>query len=615
MLRFNQVAALGVSLILAGFSLSAVAKATTSEFTIHDVVHLHADKTYSDVTTFDRTVQRATDIDDSGRFSTTFDPHNQTYKLLEAWVIQPDGSRIDVPESSVLVRPSAASQSAPGFVSTKTATILFPQVTIGSKIHAKVKLTTFKAYKLGYNDIFSSSIFHNGDVYVTLDAPASLPLSVGAQNGFKYTNEVVGDRRVISGQYHLRGVSPSLYENHMPSSRDLSPLLSVSTMTSYLTLAKDYHQLAAGKAAVTPEIQALADNITQGKQGEAAARALYNWVTKNIRYVAMYLTANSSWIPHEAGQVLKNGFGDCKDHVVLLQALLAAKGIKSDPAIINWSNQNVDWPAPSAAAFNHMIIYLPDFNLYANPTDQSAPFGVLDYGLSNKQVLLVGEHSRLTRTPKATPQSAHFVTNGEIHISKDGTIKGKAYATMTPLLGTYLRYSLSNKENKKNAMKEALSELPHYGFGHIKTTDSQDLDTPFAFSMDWTSRKALHIDTRAFVLPNVPDFAPQDAPQNYLGEEEVRRYPVMLQPKALRWHFTITPPKGFVFTALPPKTHVFNSTGDYSATYRFKGDSMVVDRELTLKAREVPAKQNDQVESIARAVIDDQSAIVRLKKQ
>jgi len=616
MLRFHRVTTtLGLVLMFAWGSLPAMASEETSEYQIHDVVHLHKDKTYSDVTTFDRTVLRVTDIDNAGQFSTTFDPHNQTYKLLSAWVLQPDGRKIDVPASSVLIRPSAAAQDAPGFVSTKTATILFPQVKIGSKVHAEVKVTTFKAYKLGYSDAFSAGIFHNGDVYVTLYAPASLPLSVGAQNGFQYTNKIEGDRRVIKGQYHMRGASPSLYENHMPNPLDLSPLLSVSTITSYLELAKDYYHLSADKADVTPEIQALANHITQGKQGKAAARALYDWVTKNIRYVAMYLTANSSWIPHSANQVLENGYGDCKDHVVLLQALLTAKGIKSDPAIINWSNRNVNWPAPSVEAFNHMIIYLPAFHLYANPTDQSASFGVLDYGLSNKQVLLVGKHPKLTRTPKVIPREARFVTNGDIKISRDGTIKGKAYVSMSPILASYLRYQLSNKENRQDALKQALSLLPHYGFGHIKTTDPHNLDVPFSFSMDWISRKALHVGTRAFVLPDMPNFAPQDPPQQYLREDAVRRYPVMLQPKDLHWHFTLTPPKGYRFDDLPPNVNVHNSVGDFVASYRLKGHSMVVDRELILKVRQVPAKHYDSVESIARAVIDDEQSIVSLKKR
>jgi transglutaminase-like putative cysteine protease len=52
-----------------------------------------------------------------------------------------------------------------------------------------------------------------------------------------------------------------------------------------------------------------------------------------LRYVAVPLGVNSHR-PHAAANVLKNGFGDCKDKANLLNALLRAQGIAADLVLV-----------------------------------------------------------------------------------------------------------------------------------------------------------------------------------------------------------------------------------------------------------------------------------------
>jgi transglutaminase-like putative cysteine protease len=85
------------------------------------------------------------------------------------------------------------------------------------------------------------------------------------------------------------------------------------------------------KTEVTPRIQALADDITPGASDRREqAHRIYDWVSEHIRDVAVFL-GNGGYEPHDATSILDSGYGDCKDHVVLLQALLKAKGIESIP--------------------------------------------------------------------------------------------------------------------------------------------------------------------------------------------------------------------------------------------------------------------------------------------
>ena len=81
--------------------------------------------------------------------------------------------------------------------------------------------------------------------------------------------------------------------------------------------------------------------------------------------------------PHAATDVLALHYGDCKDHVMLLEALLAARGIVSNPALIAAGGAYVLPDGPSPFYFNHLITYVPEFRLFLDSTAHYAPFGVL----------------------------------------------------------------------------------------------------------------------------------------------------------------------------------------------------------------------------------------------
>ena len=132
-------------------------------------------------------------------------------------------------------------------------------------------------------------------------------------------------------------------------------------------MAKAYQLKAGAAAQVTPGIRALADNITAGiSDRREQAEALYRWVAQNIRYVAVYL-GNGGLEPNSAQSILDNHYGDCKDHVVIPEALLAAKGIASSPVLIGMDEGPILPKVPLLSRFNHAITYVPEFKLYRIP--------------------------------------------------------------------------------------------------------------------------------------------------------------------------------------------------------------------------------------------------------
>jgi len=143
--------------------------------------------------------------------------------------------------------------------------------------------------------------------------------------------------------------------------------------------------------------------------------------------------------PHKAADVLKNGYGDCKDHVMLLEALLAAKDIKSSAVLIRAAEQVYNLPpAPSPYAFDHLISYIPEFQLFVDSTAQYAPFGVLPSSDAGKEVVIVST-GKVARTPAVTAANASLSAASTVAINDDGSAEIDSKFTATGAFAVDMR--------------------------------------------------------------------------------------------------------------------------------------------------------------------------------
>jgi len=173
---------------------------------------------------------------------------------------------------------------------------------------------------------------------------------------------------------------------------------------------------------------------------------IYDWVSKHIRYVAVFL-GNGGYEPHEATKILENGYGDCKDHVVLLEALLKAKGIASVPVLIDSGNRYRTPETATPAAFNHVLSYLPEFDLYADSTPGMAPFGILPVTEYGKPVAIETEPgASVTTLPLVTTQDNESKLQTTAQLAADGTISGQSTTVASGPFGIRLRQLAASVE-------------------------------------------------------------------------------------------------------------------------------------------------------------------------
>jgi len=133
----------------------------------------------------------------------------------------------------------------------------------------------------------------------------------------------------------------------------------------------------------------------------------------------------SGLIPNTTEDILKRRYGDCKDHVTLLGALLKAKGIDSSPALINLGTAYTLTDLAVISPFNHVILYVPQEDLYLDSTAPTVRPGDLYVDIAGKPVVLTALGA-IGRTSDCKPDTNIAQTDVELTLNEEGRITGRA---------------------------------------------------------------------------------------------------------------------------------------------------------------------------------------------
>jgi hypothetical protein len=402
-----------------------------------------------------------------GQFAIGFNPTLQKVDVTEAYTLKRDGSRIDADLGQVRTQLAAGVPSAPIFRDIQQKVVIFPDlaeqdvavVTYRDEITTPLFPGNF-TWQMNFNPTIAWE-----DVDLTITAPASMVLN-SEQVGVAFERSVADGVQTLRWRYRAPDVVAE--DIAATSAWDRLPRLFVSTFPDYAAFAAAYAARSDAMAEVTPKIQAKADEITQGiADHRAQARAIYEWVSSHIRYVALYL-GTGGVVPHAAEAVLANGYGDCKDHTVLFEALLRAKGIAVQSALINLDNAYTLSAVPTLAQLDHVISYLPEFDLYADTTTAVAPFGTLPFQEYGKPVVLAGgEGDPLRHIPVLAAGLARITATTDAWLQLDGAMSGNTRIEATGPAAIALRLAARwvQTQGHEGAARRQLVALGQQGTG------------------------------------------------------------------------------------------------------------------------------------------------------
>jgi hypothetical protein len=445
-------------------------------------IHVQADGTYEEKIETVAVLKSPAAIELVSQEDLDFYSDRQTVKVIEAFTELPSGERIPVAADAVRVVDEERSDGAAMFTSLKTQVVIFPKISVGARAHSTMVSHThtplFPGQFVFLRSLGTTVEYGHLEFNISHDPAIRMLADSRGFKGGRLTDGPDGSVR-YRYTYAQPVIQPS--ESGQVSSRDYGPYVHLSTFDSPLAIGRVYEQSAAPKAAVTPAVKTLADEITSGIQDpKTQAAALYHWVSQEIRYVAIFL-GSGGVVPNPADHVIRNRYGDCKDKTTLLIALLAAKGIEASTALINSGSAYEIPRLGSVSPFNHVITYIPQWDLYLDPTAELAPFGILPISVLDKPTVLTALN-RLGRTPKLDAKTNGIKSVTKIQIKADGQMTGTVSSLYAGNSDYNARLSFVDHEGefKERIAVSNLSANRQSGVGRYAPTDARDLNMPFA---------------------------------------------------------------------------------------------------------------------------------------
>ncbi len=571
-------------------------------------------------------VQSEAGVERLGQLVIGYSSGNEKLDMDYVRVRKADGTVVNAAASDVQDLTAPIAREAPIYTDLRQKHITVPGLRPGDVLEYRMVWTIHTPlaqnhFWVEHNFIKKGVIVLNDELTVNIPAAGKVKLKNEPEFAPTITDE--NDRRV----YHWKhaNLKPDSDEKDKDKEEEAEkepeefhPDVQLTTFQSWDEVGQWYADLQKDRIVPDEKIKVKVEEIISGRTTEKEkARALYEFVAKNFRYVSLSL-GQGRYQPHTAASVMSNQYGDCKDKHTLLASMLAAAGLRAYPVLIN-SSRKLDIDIPSPGQFDHVISAIPLGNetLWADTTAEIAPVGLLSPNLRNKKALMMptGGPARLETTPAEPPFLSSEVVTIDGTVDELGKLTAHARMQLRGDSEMYMRFAFRRtpKSNWKN--------LGYYlgaGVGiegevtDIKTSEPADLDKPFEIEfnvasndfLDWSSKK-LKVEVPLPAL-NLTQFKSRKASSTK---------PLELGPPIdISYNLKLTLPAKYQ-TRLPLPLKVSRDYADYAANYKLEGPVLVGERTLHLRQRELPAERLQDYLAFAAAVKSDEAQTLSLETE
>jgi Flp pilus assembly protein TadD len=256
-----------------------------------------------------------------------------------------------------------------------------------------------------------------------------------------------------------------------PRSAFLPRVVIASSGASWPELAREY--LSSIKENVEPNeaIKRLAAELTQNQaDDESRVIALVRYVQDHLAYKPIEFGRHAR-IPAAAAEVIKNKYGDCKDHAALLVQLLAARQIPAQLVLANLDDA-IDPDLPALEQFNHILVYVPGFRggKFFDCTDKNSDLASLEVplDLGGTRGLVLDNQPRLLTLPDYSADSSHLHSERTIRLAANADATVEEAVTASGYHAALLREEFKDiPAGRRAAMLQ--EELTPYG-GAVQVT-------------------------------------------------------------------------------------------------------------------------------------------------
>jgi hypothetical protein len=399
--------------------------------------------------------------------------------------------------------------------------------------------------------------------------------------------------------YEARRVPRLEPERWIPSPEEYIPNVELRQKQEWDDIAGAKRARYAGRTLPTPELEELARQVTAGIDDPMArARALYEHVNEIIP---------SRGSARNAVAVLLEKAGNRN---VLFKALLDLAEVPSSWAFLRrpeGTMARTDWSYPRSSMFQYPYVRVEVDGAaphYVSLRSRKTPFARLPEHLEGGKALIIGERSQsITLLPSPRPEDSATSLRGTLVLGDALDVTAECDLAIHAVSAHGQKDSLKTRPDFEK--KQILSRIANQLFAGAKVQQAEmpgleDPDKPLAFKLSLTAPKMLRQGGENFLLK--PMVQPSQMVKTFSGRS-TREHPLHFRSQRVsRDSLRIDAGDHYTLHHAPTDVLLPSALGTYSLTYSVSGNSVVVERELTLLPGRLSAKEFPSFEEFCEKV-------------
>lgn len=404
------------------------------------------------------------------------------------------------------------------------------------------------------------------------------------------------------------------------------------TSASWIQVGSWYSDLVKDRPDPTPDITAKTNELLAGKQDfDSKVRALTRFIQSEIRYVAIEIGIGGDQ-PHSANDVFHYRYGDCKDKVTLLKAMLQIAGINSYYVLIDTRRGFINPSVPSSWGDHAIIaIELPaglSGSAYSSlvtsktgkryiifdPTDEYTPVGSLRAELQSSYALMITDSGgELIDTPLSPPEGSLLSRTGHFMLSADGSLSGEVIEDETGDFASSRRMLLhyTDERERDHLISRSLgSSIEGFSLDKIDIQHADQLQSDLEVSYHIAT--PMYGQGRGSLLLVRPRVLGDDS---YFVEHKPRHFPIELHRTGLvKDVYEIELPTGYVVDDLPGPVKIDVGFASYQSKAEVEGGKLRYTREYVVRDLNIPPEKYPDWARLQGVIGADEAAVAIVKK-
>lgn len=405
----------------------------------------------------------------------------------------------------------------------------------------------------------------------------------------KVTRALVGTDSVIT--YTLANTPAMRSEGYMPPASSVYPhVVVVGAFANHDALYDWSHQMATADCDV-PNLTELVSEITQGcTTPSQRVEATYEWVQRNIRYVA-FEAGESGHRPDTPAEVIRKRYGDCKGMALLLRTLLRTQGF--DARLTDIGTTDIPYTMselPTLAAANHCIctLLLDGKPYFLDATCAYIPYTYVPQHIQGQQAMVEdGDHCQLLTVPVLDAEQSADRLSYRYRLTPDDVLQGEATYRLRGDLKAYFlgKYDAVGQGDKMVYLSANLNADDHSNeVSNVAWVSQLPRDEWAEFRGSVTNRNAVQrIDNEWYVELN---------PHNnfFVGKvdttDRVHDFCLPVACQITR-EVELTVPGDMTVSYLPQPFETATPQGKFSCSFAQQGDKVVFMQHMQISKRRI----------------------------